>query len=103
MWSVLELVLVLALRQLKDDLASLLGRCTACNYWHLMFFFLFLHGIHFLHQATAPSDLWVKDLGALGDVLDEIAEATRKQEIEDDRQRKNAGKRKVKGVLVGRV
>lgn len=39
--------------------------------------------------------MWVKDLDALVDVLDEIAEATRKQEIEDEKQRKNAGKRKV--------
>lgn len=37
----------------------------------------------------------MKDLDALGSVLDEIAEITRKQEVEDVKQRKNAGKRKV--------
>lgn len=49
-----------------------------------------------MEQATAPSELWLKDLDVLGDVLDEIAEATRKQDVEDTKQRKNAGKRKVK-------
>lgn len=46
-------------------------------------------------QGTTPSALWVKDLDALGDVLDEIAEAGRKQDVEDAKQRKLAGKRKV--------
>eukprot|EP00752_Nemacystus_decipiens_P012396 g10983.t1 len=45
-------------------------------------------------KATPPSELWVNDLDALGSVLDEIAEITRKQEVEDAKQRKNAGKRK---------
>ena len=48
-------------------------------------------------KGTSPSDIWLRDLDALGDVLDDIAEVTRKQDIEDDKQRKNAAKRKVGG------
>lgn len=50
----------------------------------------------FIFKATAPSELWIKDLDALGEVLDDIAEITRKQDVEDAKQRKNAGKRKVR-------
>lgn len=32
----------------------------------------------------------------MGEVLDDIAEITRKQDVEDAKQRKNAGKRKVR-------
>lgn len=46
-------------------------------------------------QATTPSEIWLRDLDALGDVLDEIAQAKAKQELEDAKQRKNAGKKKV--------
>ncbi|CAB1111878.1 unnamed protein product [Ectocarpus sp. CCAP 1310/34] len=53
-------------------------------------------------KATAPSELWLKDLDALGDVLDEIDEIIRKQEVEDAKQRKNAGKRKGGGRGRGR-
>ena len=47
-------------------------------------------------QATEPSQLWVDDLNALGAVLDEIAEINRKQDVEDAKQRKNAGKGRVR-------
>lgn len=47
-------------------------------------------------QATEPSQLWITDLDALGVVLDEIAEIDRKQDVEDAKQRKNAGKGKVR-------
>lgn len=52
--------------------------------------------MYFIVQATTPSDIWLRDLNVLGDVLDDIAEITRKQEIEDAKQRKNAAKRKVR-------
>lgn len=51
-------------------------------------------------QGTEPSQLWVNDLDSLGVVLDEIAEIERKQEVEDAKQRKNAGKGKVRLVHV---
>lgn len=47
-------------------------------------------------QASTASDLWVRDLDALGVVLDEIAEEVRQQELEDAKQRKIAGKRNVR-------
>lgn len=65
---------------------------TPCSLVAVFCFFLFVVP---LTQATPPSELWLKDLDALGDVLDEIAEITRKQDVEDAKQRKNAGKRKV--------
>lgn len=55
---------------------------------------------YFIVQATTPSEIWLKDLDVLGNVLDDIAEATRKQEIEDAKQRKNAAKRKVRMSLM---
>lgn len=51
-------------------------------------------------QATEPSQLWVNDLDAIGVILDEIAEIERKQDVEDAKQRKNAGKGKVRRVLI---
>ncbi|CAM9147448.1 unnamed protein product, partial [Laminaria digitata] len=50
-----------------------------------------------LLKGTEPSQLWVNDLDALGVVLDEIAEIERKQDVEDAKQRKNAGKGKSGG------
>lgn len=61
----------------------------------VVFVFSFDLSLRFGNQATSPSQLWLNDLDALGAVLDEIAEAVKKQEQEDDKQRKIASKRKV--------
>lgn len=57
--------------------------------------FSFDESLRFGNQATSPSQLWLNDLGALEVVMDEIAEAVKKQEQEDEKQRKIASKRKV--------
>ncbi|CAM9110129.1 unnamed protein product, partial [Choristocarpus tenellus] len=48
-------------------------------------------------KKTTPSELWLKDLDALSDVLDELAEINVKQLLEDEKQRRNASKRGGKG------
>lgn len=59
----------------------------SCSFCSVFFFYS--------TKGTTPAQIWLNDLGALDLILDEIAEIERKQDIEDDKQRKKAGKRTV--------